>query len=235
MIRETLVNMVTQIEAAWAVLAQTIHLFDCVHTYKDNQADDSVLLRLLLSLSKFRCSELGVSSAKDSLEIHGGNGYIEEYVTPRLLRDAIVNPVWEGTANIQALEVLKIFNKTQGKPFIDKLRETLQKIHHPILQETKVLLTAEVERFEEVVAHVLKQDAYTQEGLAKKLATLCYDVFAAVHLMEEAQYDLVQDNHSRRFHVLKQWMTLAYDSSQDKGILGNHVITQDIFDAIVGG
>ena len=58
--------------------------------------------------------------------MHGGNGYIEEYITPRLIRDAIVNPVWEGTANIQTLEILKTLSKFGGSGVINNLRETLK-------------------------------------------------------------------------------------------------------------
>jgi acyl-CoA dehydrogenase len=234
MVRETLVNMVTQIEAAWAVLAQTLRLFDRVHTYSEGDSEDIAILRILLSISKFRCSELGVSAAKDAIEIHGGNGYIEEYVTPRLLRDAIVNPVWEGTANIQSLEVLKIFNKTQGKAFIEKMRQTLNSVYHHLLQENKVAISAEVDQLENLILYTLKQDAYTQEGLAKRLANLCYDVFAAVHLIEEAQYDLIHDSNERRLLISNQWFNLAFDTSKDKGILTNQVITQDVFEVIVG-
>ncbi|WNF38085.1 hypothetical protein RJD24_06565 [Bacillaceae bacterium IKA-2] len=39
------------------------------------------------------------------------NGYIEDFVTPRLLRDAQVLTVWEGTANILGLEVLRLVSK----------------------------------------------------------------------------------------------------------------------------
>jgi acyl-CoA dehydrogenase len=234
MVRETLVNMVTQIEAAWAILAQTLILFDRVHTYNEGDEEDTAIFRILLSLSKFRCSELGVSAAKDALEIHGGNGYIEDYVTPRLLRDAIVNPVWEGTANIQSLEVLKILNKTKGKALIEKIRQTLNSIHHLLLQENKVVISAEVDRLEELIHHTREQDSYTQEGLAKKLASFCYDVFAAVHLLEEAQYDLLHDNNDRRLLIFNQWIKLSFDTSKDKGILNNQVITQEIFEAIVG-
>ncbi|MDQ7860759.1 acyl-CoA dehydrogenase family protein [Peribacillus frigoritolerans] len=106
------------------------------------------MLRILLSLAKYRCSELGVSVAKDALELHGGNGYIEEYVTPRLLRDTVVNPVWEGTANIQSLEVLKALQKGGAEPFIADLFQTMKMIDHPELLDVKTQLMNEANRAE---------------------------------------------------------------------------------------
>src|SRR5690606_39615890 len=60
-----------------------------------------------LAMAKYRLSENGVIHARQALELHGGNGYVEDYVTARLLRDAQVNTVWEGASNIMALEVVK--------------------------------------------------------------------------------------------------------------------------------
>jgi acyl-CoA dehydrogenase len=45
------------------------------------------------------------------MELIGGNGYIEENAMPRLLRDAQVLPIWEGTTNILVLDALRVINK----------------------------------------------------------------------------------------------------------------------------
>jgi len=233
MVRETLVNMMAEIEAGWATTAQTLKLFDEVHTYNQKNEENYPLLRILLSLLKYRGSELGVSAAKDALELHGGNGYIEEYVTPRLIRDAIVNPVWEGAANIQALEVLKTLSKVSGRKFIQELRATLNAIDHRELMALRKFFEQEVARLVTLIVHVLQQDEYTQTALAKKLADIMYDVFSGVHLLEEAQYDVNQDNNARRVLAVEQWISLKFDRSEDRGILANCAISEEIFNALV--
>ncbi|MGC4117191.1 MAG: acyl-CoA dehydrogenase family protein [Myxococcales bacterium] len=56
----------------------------------------------------------------------GGNGYIEDFVTPRLLRDAQVLPVWEGTTNILLLDVLRTCQKERGQePLFEDLAARL--------------------------------------------------------------------------------------------------------------
>ncbi|WP_284035431.1 acyl-CoA dehydrogenase family protein [Neobacillus sp. 114] len=233
MVRETLVNMITEIEAGWATAAQTIKLFDEVHTYDIRNESKYSLLRILLSLLKYRGSELGVSAAKDSLELHGGNGYIEEYVTPRLIRDAIVNPVWEGTANIQSLELLKTLSKVGSSVFVHNLRDVLNTISHPAVQDLTSFFNKEVERLEKLIDHVLNQDDYTQNALAKKLADIMYDVFSGVYLLEEAQYDLNQKQDGRRVLAVEQWIRLKFDQSEDKGILANFSVSDDLFESLV--
>lgn len=63
--------------------------------------------RQLTPLLKYVGSEKAVEMARKCIQIHGGNGYIREYGAEKLLRDAIVMPIYEGTSQIQALMVVK--------------------------------------------------------------------------------------------------------------------------------
>jgi hypothetical protein len=58
-------------------------------------------------LLKYYASERAVDIARCNLQIHGGSGYIREYGVEKLLRDAMVFPIYEGTTQIQALMVMK--------------------------------------------------------------------------------------------------------------------------------
>lgn len=233
MVRETLVNMITEIEAGWAVSAQTLKLFDEVHTYDKKNERNYTMLRILLSLLKYRGSELGVIAAKDALELHGGNGYIEDYVTPRLIRDAIVNPVWEGTSNIQSLEILKTLSKSDGTGYVQYLRDSLKTIQLQELENLKLFFIKEVDRVDEIINHVLQQDEYSQNAAAKKLADLMYNVAAGVYLLEEAQYDCLKDKDARRVLAVEQWIRLKFDRSEDKGILSNFSVSEELFNSLV--
>ena len=81
------------------------------------------------------------------MEVRGGNGYIEEWVNPRLVRDAHIGVLWEGTSNINALDIItravgksgahralaaeleKLLDEAAAIPaaFRDRLRATLQR------------------------------------------------------------------------------------------------------------
>ncbi|QQK78049.1 acyl-CoA dehydrogenase family protein [Salicibibacter cibarius] len=232
MVQETLINMITEIEAGWAITSQTIRKFDDVHTYGEESKENYSLMRILLSLAKYRCSDLGVSVAKEALELHGGNGYIEEYVTPRLLRDAVVNPVWEGTANIQALEVLKTLQKGGAEPFMEDLRCTLGAIEQPALEGTRVQLSKEVKHLEDLIVRLSKADERTQQAAAKKLTDFMYDLYAAVHLLEEAQYDLEYKGDDRRMLAAEQWVKMKFSQPADRGILSDN-ISEEVFKKLV--
>ena len=69
--------------------------------------DAAALLRVLTPTLKFRATRDARKVCGDAMEMRGGIGYIEEFATARLLRDAHLGSIWEGTGNIVALDALK--------------------------------------------------------------------------------------------------------------------------------
>ena len=63
--------------------------------------------RRITPLLKYFGAEKAVEHARTALQIHGGNGYTREYLPEKLLRDALVMPIYEGTSQIQALMAMK--------------------------------------------------------------------------------------------------------------------------------
>ena len=63
--------------------------------------------RRALPLLKYLAAEKAVEMARLCLQIHGGNGYMREFGAEKLLRDALVLPIYEGTSQIQALMATK--------------------------------------------------------------------------------------------------------------------------------
>jgi alkylation response protein AidB-like acyl-CoA dehydrogenase len=66
---------------------------------------DARALRALLPVAKATLGKAAVSVASEAIECFGGAGYIEDTDLPRLLRDAQVLPIWEGTTNVLALDL----------------------------------------------------------------------------------------------------------------------------------
>ena len=85
-------------------------------------AEAAEVLRILTPLVKFRACRDNVTVATGAMEVRGGNGYIEEWVNARLIRDAQVGLLWEGTSNINALDVI---GRAVGKSRAHKPLEAL--------------------------------------------------------------------------------------------------------------
>lgn len=80
---------------------------DALDRAEAGSQDAAALLRILTPTLKFRATRDARKVCGDAMEMRGGIGYIEEFATARLLRDAHLGSIWEGTSNIVALDALK--------------------------------------------------------------------------------------------------------------------------------
>ena len=74
---------------------------------RNGSAEAAQLIRILTPLVKFRACRDAISAARAAMETRGGNGYIEEWVNARLVRDSHIGVLWEGTSNINAIDVVR--------------------------------------------------------------------------------------------------------------------------------
>jgi len=80
---------------------------DALDRAEAGSQDAAALLRILTPTLKFRATRDARKVCGDAMEMRGGIGYVEEFATARLLRDAHLGSIWEGTSNIVALDALK--------------------------------------------------------------------------------------------------------------------------------
>ncbi|HEX7264994.1 MAG TPA: isovaleryl-CoA dehydrogenase [Candidatus Dormibacteraeota bacterium] len=75
----------------------------------DRAADprEAAFRRLALAVAKYWTTKRSIAVVAEALECHGGNGYVEESIMPRLYREAPLNSIWEGSGNVNALDVLR--------------------------------------------------------------------------------------------------------------------------------
>ncbi|MCM3610537.1 acyl-CoA dehydrogenase family protein [Planococcus sp. MERTA32b] len=135
MVQDSLMKLRAKQEFETAAIFDLISLYDRV-TAGEASSEEQVLNRLLIAILKKESAEQAIHFSHEAIEMHGGNGYIEDFVTPRLLRDAQVLTVWEGTANILGLELIRLVNKFSAHEVF---------IRHLSLRLDKLAATADVE------------------------------------------------------------------------------------------
>ncbi|HEX6392934.1 MAG TPA: acyl-CoA dehydrogenase family protein, partial [Acidimicrobiales bacterium] len=147
-------------------------------------------LRIAAPLIKLRAARLGISSASDAIEVHGGNGYIEQWPVARLLRDAQVNTVWEGPDNILCLDVRRAMEKsTAHEPFLERIDSAID--HAPVLgpaadQATADLVALRSKQLRQAIEAWQRLDGSVAEARLFPLAQYMVDVYAAALLLEQA-------------------------------------------------
>lgn len=197
MIKETLSRLASIQEVQTSAVFKLVALFDRVVGKELGTNEEQVLIRLLIAVLKMRTAEEAIHFSHEAIEIHGGNGYIEDFVTPRLLRDAQVLTVWEGSANILGLEVIRLLYKmnalTHFNSFIEKKLEDVPSS----LTDEKHLIELKLKELNDFIKTIHSFDSNTQTYYAKKLANNMADLIETAVSLEDAKYD------TRKEHIAK--------------------------------
>lgn len=220
MVQETLVQMLLETEAAAALTFRAAAAFDASRLAGAGSRERG-LMRLLLPLAKYRTGEQAVAIASDAIELLGGNGYVEEYVTPRLLRDAQVTTVWEGTANILALDMLRALRKEPGAApaFWAETEVRLeQAAGHAPLAGPVGQAAAAAGRLRAAMAYLQDQNEDYVTLHAKRLADLMVEVSTAALLLEEAAEDLAAGGNARKAAMARLYIEKYLDPPPGRGI-----------------
>jgi alkylation response protein AidB-like acyl-CoA dehydrogenase len=114
LMQRALADLIVEHEAATALVFEAIRHLDLVDSNNDRTGVAERRLRILTPLAKYLTGRLAVQVASEAMEVLGGNGYIEEFVMARLLRDAQVLPIWEGTTNILVLDAVRAMVKDKA-------------------------------------------------------------------------------------------------------------------------
>jgi len=103
-------------------------------THQENVSKEKIqLLNFLTPIAKGFCTETGLESASNAIQVYGGHGYVKESGVEQLYRDGRISTIYEGTTGIQALDLLgrKVLG-TQGKSLL-----SFTKLIHSLCQNHK--------------------------------------------------------------------------------------------------
>lgn len=104
LMQRQLAKMLVWAEQGRSMVFHTARVLDAADR---GDAQMARVLRILTPLIKFRTCRDARKVAGDAMEVRGGCGYIEEWSDARILRDAHLGSIWEGTSNIVALDVIR--------------------------------------------------------------------------------------------------------------------------------
>jgi alkylation response protein AidB-like acyl-CoA dehydrogenase len=174
LMRRKLAELIVEVEAAQALVFDG---FDPRHR-----------LRIGAPLIKLRASRLGITAASDAIEVHGGNGYVENWPVARILRDAQVNPLWEGPDNILCLDVRRGIERDQADvALLDRLHLALDRA--PVSDATAALVAQRVDQLATAIDRWKALDRVTAELRLFTLAEFMVDVYSAALLLEQAGFE----------------------------------------------
>jgi acyl-CoA dehydrogenase len=122
LMQRQLLKMLVWTEQARTMVFQTAKVLAAAD---QGDANAQKLARIMTPLLKFRACRDARKVTGDAMEVRGGCGYIEEWPDARLLRDAHLGSIWEGTSNIVALDVQRAMTRDDCLPALQVYVESL--------------------------------------------------------------------------------------------------------------
>ncbi len=133
-----LADLAIESEATTILMMRLAGAFDRSH-----ESTEANFKRIGVAIAKFWTCKRAIAVVAEALECHGGNGYVEESILPRLYREAPLNSIWEGSGNVNALDVLRAmqrepdslaayFEEVLSAPHDSRLQRALDRLKHEI-------------------------------------------------------------------------------------------------------
>lgn len=198
LMRATMLPMLLDTEAALGLVleaADRLDAADAADVRLDATASGDTealrLIRILTPLAKYTVCKQARQVTGEAMEIRGGNGYIEDFVNARLVRDAYLGSIWEGSSNVIALDVLRCMKKEAGHVTVAQTYlGRLEALDSPDVKAGAQILTQRWESLLDTGNALLKLgDDDMQIAIAEYARDLAHTIMATL-LFEQAARDL---------------------------------------------
>ncbi len=119
LMRNVLADLAIESEAATTFVMRVARAFD----RSDGDESERLFARVAVAVGKYWLNKRITGHVGEAMECHGGAGYVEESIMPRLFREAPLNGIWEGSGNVICLDILRAIQREPDSigVFIDEL------------------------------------------------------------------------------------------------------------------
>ena len=194
---DMLSRMKAKLDAGRSLLYQTSRYVDIYKALEDIQRDRKLtpeereelkkysrLADAFTPLSKGMNSEYANQNAYDAISVHGGSGFIMEYKSQRLFRDARIFSIYEGTTQLQVVAAIRyITNGTYANIIRDMLQDEVAESLQP-LRERAARMLEKLEAATAAVKEFGNQDV--QDFLARRLYDMTGDTIMSLLILADA-------------------------------------------------
>jgi Acyl-CoA dehydrogenase, C-terminal domain len=204
---ETLADMQVEAEGALHLVMHVAALMGRIEA-GDGGDEARQQLRVLTPVAKLYTARQAVAVASETLEAFGGAGYVEDTGLPRLLRDAQVLAIWEGTTNVLALDVLRAAAGDDAMTAVlSSIWRGLDAIAWSELAPAVRRVRAELERLARHVAERVALDGPDTQADARGVAFAIARLSIAMLLLQHADraVRLTESLGARALTVATRW------------------------------
>lgn len=202
LIREKFYELGSQYLANFHLVWRCLKAMDAADTGDEREQQ---LLRMITPMAKWWSAEEAVYSVRECMELMGGNGYIEDFVMPKILRDVNVLPIWEGAGNIIVLDMLRASRKSEGLAIVFEIIEAAaeqSENYGELLHERLSEVKSTWQSIQQIGSR--NQQEATAKPMFKQLITL----------LQMALLIREKENHkSERYDIALRYFSSTFDHS----------------------
>jgi putative acyl-CoA dehydrogenase len=184
LMRSVLADLAIESEAATALTFHIAKSFD----ESASAGETTAFSRIATPIGKYWINKRVVNFVYECMEAHGGAGYIEEGVMPRIFRQSPLNSIWEGSGNVICLDVLRAMGREPDSvaAFVDEIEKT---------RDANAALDRAIDAVKDALAkppaesaarHLVETMALALQGavLARTTPPAVFDAFCATRLAD---------------------------------------------------
>ena len=194
---DMLSRMKAKLDAGRSLLYQTARYVDIYKCLEDIQRDRSLTAEEKQEMKKYQRladaftpvakgmnSEYANQNAYDAVSVHGGSGFIMEYKSQRLMRDARIFSIYEGTTQLQVVAAIRYI--TNGT-YLGIIKEMLEREVSEELRPLHSRVAAMVTLYEESIAHAKEgADQEMHDFLARRLYDMTAEIIMSLLILDDA-------------------------------------------------
>jgi alkylation response protein AidB-like acyl-CoA dehydrogenase len=211
---DTLAGMQAELEGAFHLVFHVAHLLGKAEDGSITPAE-AAALRLYTPIMKLTTGKQGVAVVSEALECFGGAGYVEDTGLPRLLRDAQVLSIWEGTTNVLSLDALRAIAKEGAlAPFLEEIALATAAANPELSDEAKAARRA-ADRAAAWLEQTYAKDAGRVEAGARRFALTLGRAAELALLVEHASWSLAHEGDRRPALAAKRLLRHGIDLIDD--------------------
>jgi alkylation response protein AidB-like acyl-CoA dehydrogenase len=219
---DTLAGLQAETEGAFHLAFMVAELTGRAETNEIDE-EQSLLLRLLTPLMKLTTGKQAVAVVSEALEAFGGAGYVEDTGLPMLLRDAQVLPIWEGTTNVLALDVLRVLG-TDDRAFNAlkvEVNRCVATVHdHRLIEPARIVRSA-LAHAESWLAEARKAGTPALEAGARRFALTLGRATELALLCRHAQWSLENESDNRATAAARRFGASGIDVVTSPAVMNN--------------
>ncbi|MFQ5667786.1 MAG: acyl-CoA dehydrogenase family protein [Candidatus Binatia bacterium] len=211
LLRLNLLDMLLDTEAASSVILNAAAALD---RWDAGSAAARPLFRILTPLAKYWITARARTVAGEAMNVRGGNGYVEEWVNARIVRDSYLGGIWEGATNVVALDVQRaLLRDGCHEALFELFRQRLETVTESAAKPWVDVVQAAVDTADRQLAAWPGLSTPERELRARATADLLYHLLAASLLLAEGQILRHRSGNFRKFLVaalyIRKWLQPA--------------------------